>query len=713
MKNVSWARLVRTLAAIEGRAAPGYGLCAAAAIALPLLLGARLGRPAIGLVVSLGAYLVAVRSPQGTYGQKARQLAIIVTVIGLGTLIGGLLIGHRWGVVAVLPPIVSVQSLVPDIGPTFGLALMIAAVRPDTENVLLDCAYEVAGALAMGALVLAPWPGRRLRPLREALAEAARSVAGALDVVTAPAADPEWERRRRVAADALAAARTTYGMYNATSDDDRPDRLIKTLFKIMNETVALRALIDAEGMRPLNEGAEAETRAAVAVIAARLKLLANAAGDPAGMAWEQTDQDAADRLGDRTDEIRRAAFDGREDLVAAALAAQVWRTVRRITSTVDSAGRIAAAGITAGVSARRPPGAPRPASLLSQAVGAVAGGSIHVHHALRGGIAVFVATVIWAAFDIPRGHWLVISVFLCLRSTYTETVSRVFQRIGGTALGGVLAAVLLAVVQGGSELALVIFCCAFIGFTLSPVSYVFWICFCTPLIMMLVDFGAPVPWDQSLVRIGLTIAGGALALAAARLLWPSSGTARIPDMLADLAAAHGDLVRAAADPEEMILARPLARAGETAADVNALLGPMARQPSPDTALIGGVRSAVAAADRIRDHVIAVAGMSRAEEGEVGPVSSLLLQIADHLHELAGALRAGDAAMPALNLGDLLADLDVHLSSLARRRRAEVAGGTTLDQSTPLRRDLESTASIRLTLRSLYDDVRELGRALRR
>jgi uncharacterized membrane protein YccC len=712
MKDRGWARWRQALTAWAGQAAPGYGLCAAVATALPLLIAARLGRPATGLVMALGAYLVAVRSPQGTYGRKARALVVIVTVIGAGSLIGGLLIGHRWIVAVVLPAVVIFQSVLPGGGPTFGLATVTAAVRPSTDNVIRDFALEMLGALIMSALVLAPWPGRRLRPLLESLSEAAVAVAEALDVVMAPAQDPEWERRRRAAAEALRNARTTYGMYNAGSDDERPARLINALVKIMHDTVALRALVLAGVSSPLHSGAEPETRAAIAVLAARLRSLAEVIGSPAGGSWDEADSAASHRLGDRIDEIRRAAFEGREDLVAEALAAQTWRTVRRIAATIDSAGRVATAGITVGISVPRLPGAPSPTSLWSRSVTGVSIRSAALRNALRAGVAVFVATVIWAAFDIPRGYWLVISVFLCLRNTYGETVSRVFERIGGTALGGVLAAILLAVVRGETELALVIFFCAFIGFTLSPVSYVFWMCFCTPLVMLLVDFGAPVAWSQTVVRIGATIGGGVLALAAARLLWPSSDTASQSAVLARLCSALGDLVRTATSSEEA-LAQPLAQSREAADVLTDLAGRLAQEPSPDTELIGCLREAVAVANRIRDQVIAVAGMSRAEQGEMGPVSSILIQVADHLEEVAGALESGDASLPTLDIDDLLADLDGYLSSLAKRRRAEVAGETAVAESTPLRQDLLSVAAVRHALRGLHGDVRELDRVLYR
>jgi uncharacterized membrane protein YccC len=537
-------------------------------------------------------------------------------------------------------------------------------------------------------------------------------VAKILDVVTVPEGDPEWERRRTAVTDAMRRARTTYGMYNASSDDDRPGRLIEALVKIVHETVALRALVGAEASSPLHSGAEPEIRDAITVLAARLRLLAGAIGDQVGGSFDTADSAASHRLGDRIGEIRRAAFEGHEDLVASALAAQIWWTVLRIAASIDSAGRITAAGITVGGFTPRLPETPRPTSLWNRSVTAVTRRSAHLRVALRAGVAVLVATVIWAAFEIPHGHWLVIAVFLCLRNTYGETVSRVLERTGGTALGGILAAILLAVARGQTELAVIIFVCAFIGFTLSPVSYIFWMCFCTPLIMTLVDFGFPVSWDQAVVRIVLTVGGGLLALAAARLLWPSSGTVQLPAVLAPLCTTLSDLVRTAAISGNG-LAQPLARSREAADAVTTLGGRMAQEPTPDLGLVGRLRDAAAIANRIRDQVITVTALSRAEQGEMGPVSSLLIQIGDHLERVAAALERGEVRVPGLDLDELLGDLDGHLSSLVRRRRAEVAGGTALEETTPLHQELLSVAAVRHALRGMYADVRELDVVLTR
>src|SRR5205807_15066 len=143
-----------------------------------------------------------------------------------------------------------IGTLFPRIGLTLALATVFAAIRPPGGGILHGALLSMAGALLMMALVLAPWPGRRLRPLTEALSETAAAVAEALDTVTGPTQD--WERARRRASDTIARARATYGMYRTTSEDNRPTRLIKTIVRLLHEVVALRALLEAESARPLH-----------------------------------------------------------------------------------------------------------------------------------------------------------------------------------------------------------------------------------------------------------------------------------------------------------------------------------------------------------------------------------------------------------------------------------------------------------------------------
>ena len=71
-------------AQINGQSAPFYGLAAALAMAIPLLAGSLTGRAAQGSMIALGAYLVALRAPEGPYGNRARDLASGVLMVAVG-----------------------------------------------------------------------------------------------------------------------------------------------------------------------------------------------------------------------------------------------------------------------------------------------------------------------------------------------------------------------------------------------------------------------------------------------------------------------------------------------------------------------------------------------------------------------------------------------------------------------------------------------------
>jgi len=765
VEESGWARVRHALTAIEGKAAPIYGLSGAVAMALPLLVGALTHNAPAGVIVSLGAFMVAARAPEGTYGQKARSLAIVVSLVTAGSLLGGLISGHRWTTVAVVPPLAFLGVLIPRIGPTAALATLLAGIRVPVETAWHSALLSALGAGFMAALVLTPWPGRRLRPLHEAFAEVTQALAGLLDEVTVPPGDPAWDKARRAASDSIARLRTTYGVYQVSSADAHPARLLRSLVKLMHETVALRAVIDAEDARPLHgEATVPETRAAIAVVAARVRRLADEitrtsqrfgpwlshplslptaiaaptmpspgdvipprmsapetppppvaaeAGRPTGTGWGDGGGGAVptafQRLEQVVGEARREAFTGDEDILAVALAAQAERSLRRLVGIVEQARRIVAGGIMLRPALRLPE-TPRPSSLWARLRAFPRRQPNLVRQALRSGITMLIAMMIWASIDIPHGHWLPLTAMLVLRGTYGETLRRVWQRIGGTVLGAVIAALVLAATPGQIGLTVIIFLLALIGFALTPMNYAFWILLNTPMMLLVVDFGQPVPWTTATERVGLTLLGTLIALVAARVLWPTAYLGRLPVSLAEVCNSLAGVLRAAEVPGEegeAAFVDKARAAREAVTSVQIHVNRIAQDPDPDTELVGRLREAMAAAHRIRDEVIAVAGMARTSSG---PIAGILDELADYLEEAGEMLDSGSSAdLPAPELDDLYTEFDERLSALAKERRAEVAGGAEMDDTSPLRRDLLSVAAVRHALRALRVDVTELGR----
>src|SRR5690606_39424857 len=106
----------------------------------------------------------------------------------------------------------------------------------------------------------------------------------------------------------------------------------------------------------------------------------------------------------------------------------------------------------------------------------------------------------------------------------------------------------------------------------------------------------------------------------------------------------------------------------------------------DGPLIGELGSDVDASHRSRDHIITIATLSREQSVDTGPIPEILDRLGDRFEEAAELLEdeERDPAAEALpeELREELDDLDSHLSTLTRRRRAEIKSGIGRDEFTP-------------------------------
>jgi uncharacterized membrane protein YccC len=706
--SLAWLR--STYAESEGHAAPVYGTAAAIGVTVPLLVGLLTGHAAESVLVALGAFYVSISAPSGPYGARARALLLAVTVVTVFTWLGGVLSGHPWLAVVIVPVVATLASVLPWMGAIATLCTVVAAVRPPTSAVIFNGFLETAGGLFVSLLLLAPWITNRLRPLRQSLSEAANAVASALDVLATPGGDDEeWAKRRRQAYDAINQARVTYGLYRTGGRErqERPRRLIETFRRTMDEAVGLRAMLPPVTEQSPPERWERELRVAVSSLAARLRLLAEvieARGDrPLGGDGSV----ALERFRRTTEDVRQEWLAEHSDLVATALLLRVRRVVTRMAGAVDGAREIVGQGLSIGFDVPRLP--ERPTGGLRRFAEAWRTRSPGFPHAVRVGVAVAVSMALATGLRLPHGHWLTITVLISLRDSYGDTVKRVVKRVGGTTVGAIAASLFLAVAPGEATLVALIFVGGIFGFTLRTVNHAYWMMFGTPMIMLLVDFSNALNWVAAMWRSGLTLAGGLIALLAARALWPSGARRMIPDQLAELLRAHARLVRAVAagfdgDDDAPVRKRTL-DATESSGELEETTKRLGREPTPPADLLTRLRDAETAARNVRDDLKTLGTLE--EDLDAGPICAILDRIADHLDARADA---PDARADALDLGDLLDDLDDHLTALDRRRRAELSGGVGTEAVTTLRRLLIQAAGARHAVRSLVADAERLASA---
>lgn len=250
-----------------------------------------------------------------------------------------------------------------------------------------------------------------------------------------------------------------------------------------------------------------------------------------------------------------------------------------------------------------------------------------VRHAIRMALLTMAAVAVYKYFQIERGYWIALTILVVLQPDYGATRKRAGQRIVGTVAGAVVASGLLWVKMPPALLLGLAALMAF-GFAyLVREQYRWAVFFVTVMLVLITETAATVTIQLPLMRLGSTVAGGAVALLAALFLWPSWERERFPALLAAALRANGAYLRAVT--EHLIAGRPLVgpavlakRAAETAnAEAGASLEKMLAEPSARHANIAQAGSLTAYAQRLTRAITLLAVQLR--QGEPEPPRPLL------------------------------------------------------------------------------------------
>ncbi len=167
-------------------------------------------------------------------------------------------------------------------------------------------------------------------------------------------------------------------------------------------------------------------------------------------------------------------------------------------------------------------------------------------HALRAAVVAAPALAFTLSTSGHYQHWLIITLILTMQPFYALTWQRALERIGGTVLGGVLAAFIALVCTTPLAIAAALFPLAILAFTMRSVNYGAFISLLTPLVVLLTEFSQPGTGELYIaaLRALYTLAGGALAVLGCLLLWPSWEPDRMKRELRTAIDAHADFARA-------------------------------------------------------------------------------------------------------------------------------------------------------------------------
>ncbi|MEH0155110.1 FUSC family membrane protein [Limibacter armeniacum] len=164
--------------------------------------------------------------------------------------------------------------------------------------------------------------------------------------------------------------------------------------------------------------------------------------------------------------------------------------------------------------------------------------SIHFRHGLRLGITVSLTYLFCYILKVPQGYWVLLTLIVIMKPSFSITKKRTIQRIIGTVVGGAVAVLLLAVVHDKTLMLMLIVSCTFGTFVFIGYNYTVGVIFITPFVLMLFSLLDPAGHSLTAVRIEDTLIGGAIAFASSYLIFPAWEYRNMPEHLAKIVRAN-------------------------------------------------------------------------------------------------------------------------------------------------------------------------------
>ena len=565
------------------RPAISLGLRAATATVPALVFCQLTGRPGL-LWMSLGGWLGTLADPGGPYPLRAAAMAGYLVFGALVTMAGAAAHG-AWSSVIVLFVVGALASLVRafgDAAATVGAIVLITlciAIGSPGGAALERGMLIAAGSLFASVLALALWPVHPYRPARNAVADCylklallmellARLPTGSATEREAAAAQlarigpPRVRAALETARAALAAVRR-----GRAADTHRGEQLL-VLFESADLTLGyLTSAVDALAAAP-------------AIDATFLLPLAGTFR-----------------------EIAQATLGRGEGppppphLEEPAGHAEIHTLIEPIVVTATFAAEMADAlrtGKEHPTTSHGPlPDAPARVPLRDQ----LALHSPLVRHAARMGFAVATAGALGQALQVRRSVWMTVTVVIILQPDLGSTVRRALDRVAGTVLGAISAALVAPLVHRPFIFGALLFPLSALAVALRPINYGLYSAFVT-LVFLLISESSSGDWHLAGVRIATTLLGGGVALLFAFLFWPTREAERISAQIVALLSSLRDYIAAARQgPVAERAARR--RFGLAAAAADASLSRLLGEPGVPEARIESMMAVLTYARRLR------------------------------------------------------------------------------------------------------------------
>nr|WP_294548717.1 FUSC family protein [uncultured Rhodopila sp.] len=423
------------------------------------------------------------------------------------------------------------------LGVLLGTVQILALDRGDpsvTQAAIVGLSF-IGGGLWATLLTLVIWRIYPFLPARKALAECFRQLAELVadlhGLVRAPATtDADWDAHarihRRAARDAIEAARTVI-MDTLRARGAASNRAAQGVIRMETADQLFGALIALSDL--LERGSAAERQAAERILRRMRPVLTTLAR--AVMTEDMTTHWRIDRAIDAIAADKRLFPPGSPVI---AVIDRIAERLRIAHTVVLPANRT----VNPGLSGQSLP-------LWQQVIRPLRANlnwqSPALRHALRCAVTAALPLAYTMVRFTPYDHWLTITVVATMQPYYSLTYTRAVERIVGTALGGVVAAAVGLVCTTPLAIAAAMFPLSMLALSVRAVSFGLFMAALTPLIVLLVETGAPDTgeWRIAAARAALTTLGGVIAVAAGFLLWPTRERELVAAEVRNAIAAHG------------------------------------------------------------------------------------------------------------------------------------------------------------------------------
>ncbi len=553
-------RLARYLAGPgAGRPAPLAAVRMAIALAAPLALGIALGRPDLAVLAALGAVFTSVVEPGGGYGRHLRVYGVmtilnaLVVMLALACAGQAVAAGVAMLLLGIAAGVSTAWGSIPaSVAPTCLVLFIVAQAFSPSPAFGWSVVAVAAGTAWVALIAVIPWPIAPYAPAELATGRAWLAVADY-------AGNPADDRLQQSALNAVEQARDTV----ASVRSRRPGwsstsmRLWATLVAA-SRVVSLIAALEDERRR---EAAEPQVRDAMDDVLVQVQA---AARDIAVGAVDRSHVEPTAALEQSVERLRALTPDPdglsgpalRAALISRGRVRAALRLNRRIGDAIDALGLPDPPHVTIVRPRRAAHGTPLRAALDPRCTA--------MRHGLRLGVATGISVGAFTALagtpviGITHGQWVSIALVGVLQPTLGDSVQVAAQRSLGTALGAVVAMVLLAIAYGQPwAMATAIVLVGAVAALLQPVNYLWFIALFTPLSLLLSAVGAGLDAAIASERIIATGVACVLGLVIAALVWPTRSGEQLPGVLAStldtaaddldavLRVASGDLRRGA------------------------------------------------------------------------------------------------------------------------------------------------------------------------